>query len=200
VLEVERLRTLLPRMVAAAAPKPVEIHANNLMGTSGLTYVEAVKCGVAVLHTAARSMANGPSVPSTESVVRNLELLGVEHGLDTSLLAPVDVPQVALKQWLRKQWLREQWLRKPANRAAFLNHAIDSAPVFIPRFHCPDRSDKGTAQFARLDPATASDIHPTRLWSMSDTRARPAFVEATRCRRAGWATPGRSGDAGSSDR
>lgn len=89
VLEAERLRALLPKIVAAAAPKPVEIHANNLMGTSGLAYVEAVKHGVAVLHTAARSMANGPSVPSTESVVRNLELMGVEHGLDTSLLAPV---------------------------------------------------------------------------------------------------------------
>jgi oxaloacetate decarboxylase alpha subunit len=90
VLEVERLRTLLPKIVAAAAPKPVEIHANNLMGTSGLTYVEAVKHGVKVLHTATRSMANGPSTPSTESVVRNLELVGWEHGLDTSLLAPVE--------------------------------------------------------------------------------------------------------------
>ena len=90
VLEVERLRTLLPKIVAAAAPKPVEIHANNLMGTSGLTYVEAVKHGVKVLHTASRSMANGPSTPSTESVVRNLELMGWDHGLDTSLLAPVE--------------------------------------------------------------------------------------------------------------
>lgn len=90
VLEAERLRTLLPKIVAAAAPKPVEIHANNLMGTSGLTYVEAVRHGVEVLHTATRSMANGPSTPSTESVVRNLELMGIEHGLDTSLLAPVD--------------------------------------------------------------------------------------------------------------
>jgi oxaloacetate decarboxylase alpha subunit len=90
VLEVERLRTLLPKIVAAAVPKPVEIHANNLMGTSGLTYVEAAKHGVQVLHTAARSMANGPSTPSTESVVRNLGLMGWEHGLDTSLLAPID--------------------------------------------------------------------------------------------------------------
>ncbi len=90
VLELERLRTLLPKIVAAAAPKPVEIHANNLMGTSGLTYVEAVKHGVKVLHTASRSMANGPSTPSTESVVRNLELMGWEHGLDTSLLPAVE--------------------------------------------------------------------------------------------------------------
>jgi oxaloacetate decarboxylase alpha subunit len=35
-------------------------------------------------------MANGPSVPSTESVVRNLELMGCTHRIDTSLLAPVE--------------------------------------------------------------------------------------------------------------
>ena len=38
--------TLLPQIVAAAGGKPVEFHANNLMGTSGLAYVEAVKLGV----------------------------------------------------------------------------------------------------------------------------------------------------------
>jgi oxaloacetate decarboxylase alpha subunit len=90
VLDVERLRTLVPKIVAAADPKPVEIHANNLMGMSGLTYVEAVKHGIHVLHTATRSMANGPSVPSTESVVRNLELMDCTHSIDTSLLPPVE--------------------------------------------------------------------------------------------------------------
>jgi oxaloacetate decarboxylase alpha subunit len=34
-------------------------------------------------------MANGPSVPSTETIVRNLELLGHTHDLDMSLLPPV---------------------------------------------------------------------------------------------------------------
>ena len=90
VLDVSRLRALVPKIVAAAAPKPVEIHANNLMGMSGLTYVEAVRHGIHVLHTATRSMANGPSIPSTESVVRNLELMGCTHSIDTSLLAPVE--------------------------------------------------------------------------------------------------------------
>jgi oxaloacetate decarboxylase alpha subunit len=90
VLEVERLRTLVPKIVAAAAPKPVEIHSNNLMGMSGLTYVEAVKHGIHVLHTATRSMANGPSTPSTESVVRNLELMDCTHSIEASLLPPVE--------------------------------------------------------------------------------------------------------------
>jgi oxaloacetate decarboxylase alpha subunit len=89
VLDVDRLRQLVPKIVAAAHPKPVEFHSNNLMGTSGLAYVEAVRHGVGVLHTASRPMANGPSVPSTESVVRNLELMGCTHTVDVGLLGPV---------------------------------------------------------------------------------------------------------------
>ena len=34
-------------------------------------------------------MANGPSVPSTESVVRNLGLMGMLHSIDVSCLRPV---------------------------------------------------------------------------------------------------------------
>ncbi len=34
-------------------------------------------------------MANGPSVPSTEIMAHNLELMGHTHGIDTSLLQPV---------------------------------------------------------------------------------------------------------------
>jgi oxaloacetate decarboxylase alpha subunit len=89
VLDVDRMRVLVPKIIEAAGGKPVEFHANNLMGTSGLAYVEAVRQGISILHTATRPMANGPSVPSTESVVRNLELMGHTHGLDTSLLPPV---------------------------------------------------------------------------------------------------------------
>jgi oxaloacetate decarboxylase alpha subunit len=89
MLDVQRLGVLLPRIIAAAGEKPVEFHSNNLMGTSGLAYVEAVKLGVRILHTASRPMANGPSVPSTESVVRNLELMGCTHAINKELLAPV---------------------------------------------------------------------------------------------------------------
>jgi oxaloacetate decarboxylase alpha subunit len=88
-LDTGRLRTLVPRIVAAASGKPVEFHSNNLMGTSGLAYAEALAHGISILHTASRSMANGPSVPSTESVVRNLGLMGMPHSIDVSCLRPV---------------------------------------------------------------------------------------------------------------
>lgn len=89
VLDRERMQTLIPAIVAKARGKPIEFHANNLLGQSGKAYVDALEFGVSILHTASRPMANGPSVPSTESVVANIELLGHTHNLDKSLFGPV---------------------------------------------------------------------------------------------------------------
>ena len=89
VLEKERMSTLIPAIKAKIGNKPLEFHANNLLGQSGKAYLDAVDLGVSILHTASRPMANGPSVPSTESVVRNLELLGHTHSLNKDLFKPV---------------------------------------------------------------------------------------------------------------
>ncbi|RIV81957.1 pyruvate carboxylase [Aurantiacibacter xanthus] len=89
VLEKERLEGLLPKLVAQANGKPIEFHANNLLGLSGKAYCDAVDLGVSVLHTASKPMANGPSVPSTEITARNMELKGHTHSLDKSLFQPV---------------------------------------------------------------------------------------------------------------
>lgn len=89
VLEKERMSTLIPAIRARIGNKPLEFHANNLLGQSGKAYLDAVDLGVSILHTASRPMANGPSVPSTESVVRNLELLGHTHSLNKDLFKPV---------------------------------------------------------------------------------------------------------------
>lgn len=89
VLLPDRIRTLVPRIVEAAGGKPIEMHSNNLMGTSTLAYCEAIQNGVTTIHTASRPMANGPSVPSTEVMVRNAEILGFTHDLDTRLFPAV---------------------------------------------------------------------------------------------------------------
>ena len=89
VLDRDRLKTLLPAVKARAHGKPIEFHSNNLMGQSAKAYLDAVDFGATVLHTASRPMANGPSVPSTEVMVKNIELRGHTHDLDTSLFAPV---------------------------------------------------------------------------------------------------------------
>ncbi len=89
VLEKERLSTLLPAIIKNAGGKPIEFHANNLLGQSTKAYLDAIDLGVSIIHTASRPMANGPSVPSTEIMVDNLELLGHTHNIDKSCLRPV---------------------------------------------------------------------------------------------------------------
>ena len=89
VLSKERLQTLVPAIIGKARGKPLEFHSNNLLGQSAKAYLDAIDLGVFIVHTASRPMANGPSVPSTEIMVRNIELLGHTHDLDTILFAPV---------------------------------------------------------------------------------------------------------------
>jgi oxaloacetate decarboxylase alpha subunit len=89
VLDRERIKTLVPAIVAKARGKPIEMHANNMLAQSAKAYCDAVEFGVTVLHTAARSMANGPSIPSIDAMTRNMEALGHTHDIDVSLLKPV---------------------------------------------------------------------------------------------------------------
>lgn len=89
VLERERMKTLVPAIVAKARGKPVEFHSNNILGMSAKAYCDIVEFGVTILHTATRPMANGPAVPSTEIMTRNMTLLGHTHDIDVSLLPPV---------------------------------------------------------------------------------------------------------------
>lgn len=86
VLDRDRIKTLVPAIVAKSRGKPIEMHANNMLGQSAKSYVDAVEFGVTVLHTAVRPMANGPSIPSIEVMARNMEILGHTHDIDTSLL------------------------------------------------------------------------------------------------------------------
>ncbi len=89
VLEKERLEKLVPALVKVAQGKPIEFHSNNLLGISAKAYLDAIELGVSVIHTASRPMANGPSVPSTEIMARNIELRGHTHSLDEALFQPV---------------------------------------------------------------------------------------------------------------
>ncbi len=89
VLEKDRLEQLLPAIIKVANGKPIEFHSNNLLGISAKAYLDAIDLGVTVIHTASRPMANGPSVPSTEIMAKNIQLRGHTHSLDESLFEPV---------------------------------------------------------------------------------------------------------------
>ena len=90
VLTPERASTLLPAIRAATGDLPLEIHCHNTTGLAQHNYIEAMKAGFTILHTASRPMANGPSLPSTEGMIPIVEHMGFEHRLDTTALAPVE--------------------------------------------------------------------------------------------------------------
>lgn len=89
VLDRERISRLVPAIVAKSRGKPIEMHANNMLGQSAKSYMDAIEFGVTVLHTAVRPMANGPSIPSIEIMTRNVEMMGHTHNIDVSKLKPV---------------------------------------------------------------------------------------------------------------
>ena len=76
VLEKDRLEKLVPAIIAVAQGKPIEFHSNNLLGISAKAYLDAIDLGVSVIHTASLPMANGPSVPSTEIMAKNVQYPG----------------------------------------------------------------------------------------------------------------------------
>ncbi|MCU1537859.1 MAG: Pyruvate carboxylase [Humibacillus sp.] len=89
VLKPERAATLLPALRGAVGDVPLELQCHNTTGLAQHNYIEGLKAGFDMLHTASRPLANGPSLPSTEGMVTILESLGYSHSLDTSQLAPV---------------------------------------------------------------------------------------------------------------
>lgn len=89
VLTPERAATLLPALQEATPGVRLEIHSHNTTGLAPLVYVEAIKAGIDLIHTATMPLANGPSLPSTEAMVEIVEELGHTHNLDKSHLKPV---------------------------------------------------------------------------------------------------------------
>jgi len=89
LLTVDRVRTLVPAMKKVMGTVPLEIHSHCLTGLAPLVYLEAVKCGVDLIHTSIAPMANGAAQPSTQSMARNLKFLGHDVDVDASIMEEV---------------------------------------------------------------------------------------------------------------
>ena len=77
ILTPERARTLLPAIVEAAADVPVELHCHNTTGLAPLNYLIGVESGVLPrAYGEPHDGERGPSLPSTEMTLVNLEARG----------------------------------------------------------------------------------------------------------------------------
>ncbi len=79
VLGSERARSWIPR-VRTSVPLdiPMEMHFHNTTGLGTINHLIGIEAGVTILHTAVSTLANGPSMPSTEAAIDNVVRLGHE--------------------------------------------------------------------------------------------------------------------------
>jgi len=68
---------------------PLEFHSHCNSGLAPQCYLEAVQEGVTTVHTAVAPLANGTSLPSTETMLKNIHHLGFASDLDEEALEDV---------------------------------------------------------------------------------------------------------------
>ena len=96
LLTPDRTRALVALIKENIGAIPLEVHAHCNNGLAPANYVEAMKMGVDVLHTAIPPLANGSSQPSIYNVARNAASLGAEMAVDLSAIRPVEAHFMAV--------------------------------------------------------------------------------------------------------
>jgi pyruvate/oxaloacetate carboxyltransferase len=86
VLTPERTRSLVSTVQQNSEGIPLEFHSHCNSGLAPLCYLEAIQSGVRIVHTAVSPLANGTSLPSTESILKNARRLGYSSNLDEDAL------------------------------------------------------------------------------------------------------------------
>jgi oxaloacetate decarboxylase alpha subunit len=89
LLTTDAVRELAPHFLTAAGRRTVELHSHCTIGLAPLVYVEGVRAGFQVVHTATGPLSRGTSQPEVVSTARNLEAAGFEHPLDLQAQAAV---------------------------------------------------------------------------------------------------------------
>jgi oxaloacetate decarboxylase alpha subunit len=90
ILTPERVRSLVPAMKAVTAGRPLYCHSHCVTGLGPAVYLEAVRHGVEGIWTVTRPLANGSSLPATDSMVRNLEAAGYVVDLDREAIQEIE--------------------------------------------------------------------------------------------------------------
>jgi oxaloacetate decarboxylase alpha subunit len=83
------VRELAPHFRRAAGERPIELHSHCTIGLAPFVYMEGLRAGFEVLHTAVAPLARGATNPAAETTLRDLEAEGFSHRLDLDALAAV---------------------------------------------------------------------------------------------------------------
>ena len=85
----ERVKTLVPAVLSHARKVPVEFHGHCSTGLMPVCYVEAMKQGIEIFHTALPPLANSSSQPSIFNIAKNARILGFNSTINLESLENV---------------------------------------------------------------------------------------------------------------
>ena len=86
LLTPESIKTLVPAIQSQLNGRKLEIHSHCNTGLAPLVYLEAIRLGVHIVHTAVPPLANGSSQPSAFNILNNIRYMGYSASLDTEAL------------------------------------------------------------------------------------------------------------------
>jgi len=89
MLTPDRIRTIVPALLAVMGKVPLELHSHCMTGLAPLVYLEAVRLGVTQIQTSIAPLANGPAQPATQTIARNLRSQGYAVNVDDALVDEV---------------------------------------------------------------------------------------------------------------
>jgi pyruvate/oxaloacetate carboxyltransferase len=89
VITPEETRELITTIRENSEGLPLEFHSHCNSGLAPLCYLEAIKAGAMTVHTAVAPLANGTSLPATETILKNAKRLGYSSDIDEEALAAV---------------------------------------------------------------------------------------------------------------
>src|SRR6516225_10226502 len=89
LLTPERVRTLVPVILANRGGIPVELHSHCTTGLGPLVALEAVRLGIRIVNTGVPPLADGSALPSIFNVAHNLRALGYKPLIEEEALRPV---------------------------------------------------------------------------------------------------------------
>ena len=102
VMNPQDTRNFIRTIQRHCAGIPLEFHSHCTSGLAIQCYLEAIQEGVTTLHTAVAPLANGSSLPSTQTILKNARYLGFTSDLNEEALEAVSehFRQMALKEGL----------------------------------------------------------------------------------------------------
>lgn len=94
----ERVRTLVPIILANAKGVPVEFHTHCITGLGPVCYFEALRLGIKCVHTAVPPLADAASNPSIYNVIANARTIGIKPIINEAPLGKIEEHFIAIAE------------------------------------------------------------------------------------------------------